>query len=335
MKRSACIISLGNRESQTVIESVIRRFGIETETVLLKKCIHLADISDYFISSSEELSPIEKGFLKDGKKDQAAILAIQKNSIDKIEPLLRKETLFFIEDDFSPESFYIKKIFFRNRVPFFSFGNILPDGELSVVPGSLDIGFNITVLKDLTSTGHSVMPQYPVFNGNIAVEAPPDTIPLRYLLHFRSSHFLVRNIIAALQKFYGNERHPSVFVQDPVRPYNSYSASARAFQIKNLLGKRGSSFENLSDLPAGTTVLTWSTKRFFSLLKAGMRPVPLTKCLVSSIFSSRKTTTKELIFFDPAQNDIDLIYHYTKNTGVENLAEIVYKLRSYVDGDKL
>ncbi len=328
MKRSAYIISLGNRESQTVIESVFSRLEVETETMFIKKCIHMADISDYFISSTGELSPLEKGFLKDGKKDQAAILAIQKNSIDKLGSMPHKETFFLLEDDFSPESFYIKKIFFRNRVPFFSFGNILPDGEISIVPGSLDIGFNITLLKNYTCQPSSVMSQYPVFNGNIAIEAPPDTIPLRYLLHFRSSHFLVRNIITALQKFYGNERHPSVFVQDPVRPYNSYSASTRAFQIKNLLGKRGRSFENLSDLPAGTTVLTWSTKRFFSLLKAGMRPVPLTKCLASSIFSSRRTTPEELIAFHPKQYDIDRIYHYIKNTGVENLAEMVYKFKS-------
>jgi hypothetical protein len=328
MKRSACIISFGNRESQTVIESAFSRLEIKTETVLIKKCIHMADISDYFISSTGELSPLEKGFLKDGKKDQSAILAIQKNSIDKIGNLLQKETLFFIEDDFSPESFYIKKIFFRNRVPFFSFGSILPDGDISIVPGSLDIGFNITLLKNYRCQPSSVMPQYPVFNGNIAIEAPPDTIPLRYLLHFRSSPFLVRNIIAALNKFYGNERHPAVSVQDPVRPYNSYSASTRAFQIKNLLGKRGCGFENLSDLPAGTTVLTWSTKRFFALLKAGMRPVPLTKCLVSSIFSSRKTTPEELIFSDPAQHDVNRIYCFVKETGVENLAEMVYKLKS-------
>lgn len=334
MKRSASIISFGNRESQTVIESVFSRLEVETETILIKKCIHMSDISDYFISSAGALSPLEKGFLKDGKKDQAAILAIQKNSIDKIGSMPHKGTLFLLEDDFSPESFYIKKIFFRNRVPFLSFGNILPDGELSVVPGSLDIGFNITVLKDLTSTGHSVMPQYPVFNGNIAVEAPPDTIPLRYLLHFRSSQFLVRNIIAALQKFYGNERHPAVSVQDPVRPYNSYSASTRAFQIKNLLGKRGGHFENISDLPAGTTVLTWSTKRFFALLKAGMRPVPLTKCIASSIFPLRKRTPDELIFFDPKKYDVDRIYHYIKNSGVENLSEMVYKFKSYSDGEK-
>ncbi|MGI6395534.1 MAG: hypothetical protein ACOX2F_12555 [bacterium] len=309
MKRSAHIVSFCNREAQALVKKLLDKSGLKVDATTLKKCSQVTDISEHFISSTN-LSSLEKSYLRDEKKDQAAIVAIQKNELDKAISLNKGDTLFFIEEDYSPESFYLKKLLFKNKVPFFSFGNILNKEHITIAKGHLDIGFNHTFLKNNLSDFHFKMPLFPAFNGKIAIEAPPDSIPVRYLYHFKSPFFLVNNLIRAEEKFFGKKKHPPIFVQNPLRPYNSYTISTRGFQIKKTLGKRGAEFENISELSLGTTVLTWSTKRWFALHQAGMRPIPLTKTLATSIFPLKKSSFTELISFNPTQKEIEKLYNF-------------------------
>jgi len=328
MKDVVCIISFGNKEPALKIESVLKQSGFSPEISVIKKCVHLSDISEYFISSSNDISSLEKGYLKDGRIDQAAIISIQKNAIDKILTKFSGCRIFFIEDDPCPESFYLKKILFKNSVSFFSFGSILEKDHIAVVRNSLDLGFHHNTFQNFSVSGDfSETADVPDFNGYIAVEPPPDTIPLRYLLHFRSPQFLVRNVIKVFNGFHQSEKHPEVLLLNPVRPYNSYSTSMRAFQIEKFFGKRASRFNDYGELSPGTTVLTWSTKRYFALLNAGLRPVPMTKCLVSSIYPARKKNIAELILFKPADGNLNRLISFVSGLGVENIPEMMYKLK--------
>lgn len=328
MKDVICIISFGNREHAAKLDTLLNLNGLSVETAVIKKCVHLSDISEYFISSSNDVTGVEKGYLKDGRVDQAAILSVQRNSMEKIEQKFSDFPAFFIEDDPCPENFYLRKILFRKRIPFFSFSDISNDGKLTLLKGSFDIGFNHNNMEeiDVADTFFKV-PSFPEFNGHIAIEPPPDTIPLRYLLHFRSPQFLVRNVIKTMNAYHQSKRHPQILIQTPVRPYNSYSTSMRAFQIEKFLGKRAGTFKDTSELPAGTTVITWSTRRFLSLLSGGFRPLPATKCIASSIYPARKKNPAELIMFNPDHEDLKRLIGFINFSGVENIPEMMYKLK--------
>lgn len=327
MKDAVCIISFGNGSKTPIIEQALRQAGFTPEIAVIKKCAHLSDISEYFIPSTEIVKGVEKGYLKDGRIDQAAILSVQKSSINKVLTKFSKCRIFFIEDDPCPESFYIKKLFFKEKISFFSFGNISDKEHITVLKKSLDIGFHHNTFQNFVfkeKIENSI--NIPCFNGLIAIEPPPDTIPLRYLLHFRSSQLIVRNVIKTMNGFYKFGKHPKILILNPVRPYNSYTTSSRALQIGKFFGERASHFNDHSELSPGTTVLTWSTKRYFFLLNAGLRPVPMTKCLVSSIYNARKKNIEELIMFKPADDDLNKLAHFLNTSGVENISEMMYKL---------
>lgn len=328
MKGLVSIISFSNREGISTVESALTEYGFETDVTILNKCNQLSDISEYFISSYKELSTFQKSYIKDGNINQAAVLSIQSGYIEKAVTRNEKAAAFFIFDDISPESFYLKKLLTIKKRLFFCFGTLNETFGTSVMKGTLDIGFNTDMIKNRVCTEPFIKTPLPLpFNGKIAIEPPLDTIPLRYLYRFRSVEYLVREIIKTMNAFYGSKKHPPIQILAPVRPYSSYSVSTRGNIIEMLLGKRGMKFAELAELEKGTTVLTWSTRRYFNLLKSGMRPVPMTKSLALSTIHGNIKSIKDLIFFKPEHHDIVQLFSFVKSTGVENIPELMYKWR--------
>ena len=297
---NAHIIYFSGRADALKIAEKLSRSGIETKLFPVKKCIITEDISEYFVFDKTQADPLEKAYLRDGKTDPAALLSIQKIILDRILSEADENTIFFIEESFVPESFYIRKALFRSRRTFFSFGRLAPEFGLSVVRGALDLGFHEASFSDVSEMPADHDFKYkslhlPDFNGIIAIDAPPDSVPVRSLRFFRSPLQLVRSLIRFYNSRFPYERHEKILVYSPKKEADCYTASERTGQFIRLLGERGEAFSDFSKLTEGTVVLTWSTKRFFSLLKNGFRPVPLTKCLSARLFD-RKTNSPAYLF---------------------------------------
>ena len=300
MTYNAIIIYFSGRADAGKIAEKLTRSGIKTKLFPVKKCIITEDISDYFVFDKTQADPLEKAYLRDGKSDPAALLSIQKIILDRILSEADENTVFFIEESFVPESFYIRKALFRSRKTFFSFGRLAPEYGLSIVRGALDIGFHEASFSDVSEPMTDYEFEYkalhiPDFNGIIAIDAPPDSIPARYLRFFRSPLQLIRSLIRFYDSRLPGKRHEKILVYSPKKETDCYTASERTAQFIRLLGARGKTFSDFSELPSGTTVLTWSTKRFFSLLKNGFRPAPLTRCLSARLFN-RKTKSPSILF---------------------------------------
>ena len=300
MSYKANIIYFSKKSDAEKIAEKLKSSGIDPQLFQIKKCVITDDISDYFVFDKTQADPLEKAYLRDGKTDPAALLSIQKIILDRILDEADENTVFFIEESFVPESFYLRKALFRSRRIFFSFGRLAPEYGLSVVRGALDIGFHEASFSDVSEPVTDCEFEYraldlPDFNGIIAIDAPPDSIPARYLRFFRSPLQLIRSLIRFYDSRQTGKRHDKILVYSPKKEPDCYTASERTAQFIRLLGARGKTFSDFSELPSGTTVLTWSTKRFFPLLKNGFRPVPMTRCLSARLFN-RKTKSPAVLF---------------------------------------
>ena len=291
MSYNANIIYFSGKADAGKIAEKLKLFGIRTKLFPVKKCIITEDISDYFVFDKTQADPLEKAYLRDGKTDPAALLSIQKIILDRIMAEADGDTLFFVEESFGPENFYIRKALFRSRRIFYSFGRLAPEYGLSVVRGALDLGFDeasflgVSEPMKLYESTSLTLP-LPDFNGIIAIDAPPDSVPSRYLRFFRSPLQLTKTLIRFYNSRLPGERHEKILVYSPKKEPDCYTSSERTAQLIRLLGARGETFSDFSDLTAGTAVLTWSTKRFFSLLKNDLRAIPMTKTLASKMFVS-------------------------------------------------
>ncbi len=292
MSYTANIIYFSGKADAEKIGARLAASGIRPKLFPIKKCPITDDISDYFVFDKNQADPLEKAYLRDGKTDPASILSIQKIILDRILAGSDENTLFFIEESFVPECFYIRKALFRSGSTFFSFGRLAPKFGLTVVRGALDIGFHEASFLDVCGPAldyqlSSNTLDLPEFNGTIAIDAPPDSVPARYLRFFRSPLLLTRSLIRFYNSYLPGRKHPEILVYSPEKAADCYTSSERAAQFTRLLGKRGKTFSDFSELPSGTTVLTWSSKRFFSLLKNGFRPVPATKSLAVKMFDPK------------------------------------------------
>ena len=323
MSYNANIIYFSGKADAGKIEEKLARSGIKTKLFPIKKCLITEDISDYFVFDRNQADPLEKAYLRDGKTDPAALLSIQKIILDRILAEADEHTVFFVEESFVPESFYIRKALFRSRRTFFSFGRLASESGLSVVRGALDIGFHEASFPDFAESEKTAFPaakapQFPEFNGIIAIDAPPDSVPARYLRFFRSPLQLTKTLIRFYNSYIPDERHGKILVYLPKKAADCYTASERTAQFIRLLGARGETFSDFSGLPFGTTVLTWSTKRFFSLLKNGFRPIPMTKTLSSRLFDPKIKSPAELLISAPDKEAFLKIRDFLQNCELRN-----------------
>ena len=323
MYYNANIIYFSGKADAEKIADKLSRSGIKTKLFPVKKCIITEDISEYFVFDRTQADPLEKAYLRDGKSDPAALLSIQKIILDRIITDADGNTIFFIEESFVPESFYIRKAMFRNRRIFFSFGRLAPEFGLSVVRGALDFGFHEASFLDFEesekpSFSTAKMPLFPEFNGIIAIDAPPDSIPVRYLRFFRSPLQLTKGLIRFYNSLLSGERHGKILVYSPKKEADCYTTSERTAQFTRLLGARGKTFSDFSELPFGATVLTWSTKRFFSLLKNGFRPIQMTKTLSAKLFDKKIKSPAALITANPDKESFIKIKDFLHNCELRN-----------------
>jgi|GEM_PF-3678323 len=229
--------------------------------------------------------------------------------------------ILIIEDNCSESFFNLRKMLFVNNVKFLSFGKLRAD-SLNIAYGNLDIGFN----KDLIN--YSIpytfeVPQIPAPSYRIAIDMPPETVPYRYLKYFRSVFLMSRSLISFLST--SQERHKPVTICATTRPYSGENKSSSIVDIQNFLGKRSSVISDISKIEKGTTVLTWSTKRFFLLLSMGFRPVPITKCLASSTLYSPQDKLRDMITKRYDAN-IAPLFQALESTKLENMIRSIYKL---------
>ena len=300
MSYTANIICFSSRADALKISVHLAASGIGSKLFPVRKCPITDDISDYFVFDRTQADPLEKAYLRDGKKNPASILSIQKMILDRILSEADENTVFFIEESFVPECFYIRKVLFRKGITFFSFGRLARDNGLSVVRGALDLGFHEASFSDFSGSAtdygsESLTPLLPEFNGTVAIDAPPDSVPVRYLRFFRSPLPLIRSLIRFYNSYLPGRRHGRILVYAPEKEADCYTTSERTEQLIRLLGARGQTFSDFSELQAGTTVLTWSTKRFFSLMKNGLRPLPVTRSLAAKMFDPKIKSIGEFL----------------------------------------
>ena len=329
MSYNANIIYFSGKADAEKISAKLSASGIKTKLFPIKKCPITDDISDYFVFDRNQADPLEKAYLRDGKRDPAALLSIQKMILDRILAEADEDTLFFVEESFVPECFYIRKALYRNRRTFYSFGRIAREYGLSVVRGALDIGFDEASFLEFPEPErvYELTCFMPEFNGIIAIDAPPDSIPSRYLRFFRSPLQLTKTLIRFYNSWIPGKRHPHILVYSPEREADYYTSSERTAQFIKLLGARGKTFSDFSELPAKTTVLTWSTKRFFSLFKNGFRPIPMTRILAAKMLDPKAKSPSELFTEGPdmlpsAKIERFLITHELKNFRIKDLSII-------------
>lgn len=303
MTCKANIIYFSKKADAEKIAEKLKSCGIIPRLFQIKKCVITDDISDYFVFDKTQASSLEKNYARDGKTEQSALISIQKIVLERLLEQTEKDELFFLEENFSPESFYLKKTLFRCGTCFFSFGRIASDFGITIVKGALDLGFHEASFLYPKNTYDIVsrpkMPAFPEFNGKIAIDAPPDSVPARYLRFFRSPLLMTRGLIRFFNESEPHKRHGKIYVYSPETDSGTYTSSERTVQFLKFLGKRGRSFSDFSDLPPKTTVLTWSAKRFFSLLKNGFRPVPATKSLAAQMFAPKIRSVGGLVTSSP------------------------------------
>lgn len=321
MSYFANIIYFSSRADAEKISLKLATQSVRTKLFPIKKCIITDDISDYFVFDKTQADPLEKAYLRDEKTNPASILSIQKIILDRIFSEAAEDTLFFVEESFIPECFYIRKALFRKGIPFFSFGRLAPEFGLSVVRGALDLGFHEASFLDFPGEKECSLIKalsFPEFNGTLALDAPPDSIPTRYLRFFRSPLPLTEGLIRFYNSFLPGKKHEKIFVYSPEKEADCYTSSERTVQLRRLLGARGKTFSDFSELPAGTTVLTWSTKRFFQLLKNGFRPLPATKSLAAKMFDPKIKSVGKLITSSPEAAEIAKIKIFLHNCELKN-----------------
>jgi hypothetical protein len=318
----ASIIYFSSKADAEKIKDNIAISGVKSELVPIRKCLITDDISDYFVFDKSQADSLEKAYLRDGKTNPASILSIQKIILDRILAEADENTVFFVEESFTPESFYIRKALFRSNRTFFSFGRLAPESGISIVRGALDLGFHEASFLDFCGQEKTVfstkIPVFPDFNRIIAIDAPPDSVPLHHLRFFRSPLQLTKGLIRFYNSFFPHEKHEEIFVYLPKKAPDYYTSSERTAQFIRLLGARGKIFSDFSELPAGTTVLTWSTKRFFSLLKNGFRPIPMTRSLSAKLFDKKIKSPCALITSSPDKESFIKIKNFLHNCELRN-----------------
>jgi hypothetical protein len=265
-------------------------------------------------SNINNVDIVEKYYLKDENYSAAGIIRVQKKQLEEMLLSISPAGIVYVCEEHIPEFFFIRKFLYRNSFNFFSFGNIIDDKTLSLHRATLDIGTKLdTDLKMLPEEidNHGYLSE---FKGYLAIDPPPDSIPYSHLGYFRSPKIFTNALISFLDFYYKKRRHPEIKIIAPQKPASCYEISKRADQIIEFLGKRCKIIESTSEIEKGSTVITWSTKQFFSLRSEGFLSLPATKCGASFLFRKSKGVEK-LILDRHSQHETDnLERFYRKNS---------------------
>jgi hypothetical protein len=261
---------------------------------------------------------LEKYYLKDENLNAASIVNIQKKELDQIISRISQKGSVFLLEEYIPETFYLKKALFRKRANFFSFGKIIKETELSFNSLSLDIGAKLDFLRKKIDRNSDKSSE---FNGHLAIEAPPDSLPYSHLGYFRSPDILTKALISFFHRYYENRNHPPVQLIFPETAMSPYENSGRGKEIKKLLGKRCVHLAGFNEVKKGTTVLTWSTKRYFELLSDGFRPLPATRCGAAFLYK-RSEKLEKLIQIDPPESLVSDLFNFYKECSIETIFRI-------------
>ena len=277
----------------------------------------------FIISSSGRISEhisVRKILSENGIPSSIVNVEDQKN--EKIISKLGRD-LLFVKDDHSNSFYKLKKALFRHNIPFFSFDSLSSE-NINAACGNLDIGFNKDSFRNHIPANN--IPEIPKFSTDISIDVPPESIPPRYLGYFKSSYLLSGNLISFLSS--SGTRHKKINIIAPARPYEDNGKNRKILEMTHHLGQRSQIVSDLSCIPEGSTVLTWSTKRFLIMLSMGLRPVPLTRCLASSILFPGKTSFSDMMSYSSKQKFTEL-FHTLESLKLENNLNSIYKLLEY------
>lgn len=319
MDKTVNIVYFTDKPAAGKVAAALKKRGSKPKLHHVKRCKRPDDILDYFLFEKPALGTLEKGYLRDDKKEQLVLLSLQKSFLDEIYSTVAGSGQIYVEYDASAEYFYLKKLFSKFGKSFFSFGHLNETDSIFVVRGALDIGFHEASFfgcAGLFKEDHELAGlDYPEFNGLLALDVPPDAIPFKYVGLFRSPLQLTRNIIRFYNAWNDGAHHEKVMIYNPPKQ-DFYTLHKRAEEFSGFLGERGRNIEDFCEVPAGTTVLTWSSERFFSHLSHGLRPVVVTKSLLSPLWIRKKRTLAEII-----NSEIDLTL-YSKLVTFIKLSEV-------------
>lgn len=216
---------------------------------------------------------------------------------------------YFVENDHCLVNYGIRKLFFRKKLSFYSFGYLDDSENLVCSEGSLDLGSGTDQLKKACFSG-TLNEKYCTkgFNGLLAVDSPPDTIPVKYLFHFKYPLNIMKAYISIMDKVDRSKKHPPVKIL----------STPGTIKVHEFFKKRAAICEDISELELGTTVITWSTRRFFTLLKQGFRPVPATRCLALWAYENKKRTIPCMILENPVNERLCIIKDHIKSHSIDN-----------------
>lgn len=253
------------------------------------------------------------------KNIKSSIINIDNSQHEKLLRKCGKDILIF-QDSNSCSFYALKKMLFRNKTDFFTFGRMTPE-TLSFTQGNFDIGFNKDSIRKVTET--HIAPQFPELSYNVAIDVPPEAVPYKYLGYFRSTYLLTNSLISFLSKF--ETPHKKIKIIAPTRPYDLGITNAKILEISSFMGERAEIISDLSCIEKGSTILTWSTKRYLLFLSMGFRPVILTKCLASSALFTKNCSLSQMFTTCP-ESKIPELYQTLESIKLENGLRIIYKL---------
>ncbi|HNW83029.1 MAG TPA: hypothetical protein PKG52_09080 [bacterium] len=216
---------------------------------------------------------------------------------------------YFIENDYSSSNFYLKKLFFRKNIPFHSFGFLDDSDNIVYSEGSLDIGSDLDKLNRHHTGMITEKSTAKNFNGLLAIDPPPETIPTKYLFHFRYPLNIVKAYVSIMDKTDRINRHMQVKIL----------SGPGTVDVSEFFKKRAVKCSDLKELEPGTTVITWSTARFFTLLNLGFRPVAGTRCLALWAYRNKERRISDMILEDPHNDRIETIRNYICSQSIEKV----------------
>lgn len=217
---------------------------------------------------------------------------------------------YFVENDHSAIHFCVRKLFFQKNIHFHSFGFIDDSDNIVCSEGSLDIGSDLDRLKMMHDPAISNKESSAKnFNGLLAIDPPPDSIPSKYMFHFRYPLNIAKAYISIMDKADRSIRHSPVKILS--RP--------GTVDVSLFFRKRAVICGDISELEPGTTVITWSTTRFFTLLKQGFRPVPGTRCLALWAYGNKKRNISNMILENPIDERVQTIRKYILSRSTEKI----------------
>jgi len=316
MSRETYIISSAARINEAqVIHNSFSKSDFSPKMVVYNRISDIYDTTQ--IEETYKTTDItEKNYLKDESWAAAWIIKKQSKDLNRILSMIPENATVYICEEYIPEYFFIKKSLFRKSQNFFTFGKIIDSNLISISKSALDIGakldnhFNI-----LTKATGDHTEAEPEFNGTVVIDPPPDSIPYSHLGYFRSPKIFTNALISFLDFYYKERRHPKIKVIAPQKPASCYEISKRANQIIEFLGKRAEIIESTSEIEKGSTVVTWSTRQFFSLRSEGFLSLPATKCGASFLFRKTKGI-KELILEKHSENEIDILLQFYRDNSI-------------------